>query len=91
MNMPERADIFFFQIKGMNRILKNHDKIPGFKKELFIVNIHGAPPGINQVNFHGFVDVLCKYIRIFPPLYGRADNRLRAKKNSSVSGEMALF
>lgn len=90
MNMTERAGFLCFQRKGMDSVLKNHHKIPCLKKESFRINVHGALARINQVNFNRFVDVFCKYIRIFPFLPCRADDRLRAKKDVSASKRKPL-
>ena len=85
MNVAERAYILCFQIKGMNRIGGDHDKIPGFTEYFPGIDVHRAAAGAYQVNLNRAMDMPGKTVAVFTELIFGADDSLGVKKDFTLA------
>ena len=91
MDVPEGTWIFCFQIKGMHCIWRNQHKITGFADNLLAVDIHRTAAGSDEINFDGFVNMLCKTVIILTGLIQCAYDGRRTDTQSTVPRSVFLF
>ena len=85
MNVAECEYILCFQIKGMNCIWGNHDKIPGLTEDFPGINVHGTAAGAYQINLNRAMYMSGKTVAVLTELIFGADDRLSGEKDFALA------